>query len=212
MMRTLFATALVVLGTVYPGGARAYEARPHCPGPATAERFFPARVLEPDRPDLDEFRRRWYAKHLSAMDEPSLSCGATTEAETYRFVWLRTFDRPVAVRVSRVGRDARLTAVESTGAGGYAPGTAAKRVSRTLSPPEWQALEAALRRADFWTTPTAPHAGEQGLDGAQWIIEARRGPAYHVVDRWSPPEGPYRELGLMFLRLAGWHAAGAGSY
>jgi hypothetical protein len=30
-----------------------------------------------------------------------------------------------------------------------------------------------------------------GADGAQWLLEARRGSEYHAVDRWSPHADPY---------------------
>ena len=56
---------------------------------------------------------------------------------------------------------------------------------------------------DFWRMPTLPLKGPPGLDGAQWIVEGRRGGDYHVVDRWTPREGVYRDAGLAFLKLAG---------
>lgn len=36
-----------------------------------------------------------------------------------------------------------------------------------------------------------------------WIVEARRGRFYHIVNRATPPDGPFRAIGQTFLRLAG---------
>src|SRR5262245_25566892 len=59
-------------------------------------RYFPVGTFG-SRSDL--FVREWYSKHLVAMKEPSLSCGVLEDTETYRFLWLSTWENPVAVRV-----------------------------------------------------------------------------------------------------------------
>src|SRR4051812_45237449 len=83
--------------------------------------FFPPGSLAPTnaRFDEDEFMRRWYSKHLRAMAEPSLSC-ATSEGEgdSFRFLWLRTFHEPIAVRVDIRSKKATITTVTLSGAGG----------------------------------------------------------------------------------------------
>lgn len=40
-------------------------------------------------------------------------------------------------------------------------------------------------------------------DGDQWIVEGVRGGRYHVVDRWSPEPGAYRDLALLLQALGG---------
>jgi hypothetical protein len=151
---------------------------------------------------LDTLVRKWYSQQLSAMKEPSLSCG-DAESETYRFTWLRTFDHPVAVRISWADEGAELISVELDGAGGYAPGNVLKSARRALTGTDWRGLKASFEGLKFWTMPTQLSADTDGADGAQWILEGRRGDDYHVVERWSPEAGSYREVGLQFLRLAG---------
>jgi len=199
------ALVVAILGMSIAGGASGYAIRQACTAAESAEYFIPRGIVSPDRPDRDVFVREWYSKHLRVMGEPSLSCGPTSAVETYRLLWLRTFHRPVAVRVSRDGRDSRLGVVELTGAGGYEPGRIAARSERVLSEADWKDLSAALSKLSFWSMPTqAPKSASVGLDGAQWILEGRRGLAdYHIVDRWSPWEGAYRDVGLMFISLAG---------
>ncbi|REJ74837.1 MAG: hypothetical protein DWQ30_20035 [Acidobacteria bacterium] len=75
---------------------------------ACTQSYFPEATWGPDG-DADEFRREWYSKHLSALQEPSLQAVARDpRAEVYRFLWLRSFDQPVALRVHLSGR-AKIT-------------------------------------------------------------------------------------------------------
>jgi len=49
----------------------------------------------------------------------------------------------------------------------------------------------------------APNDKVVGVDGAQWIFEASNKGNHHVIDRWSPRNGPVRELGLYVVRKLG---------
>jgi hypothetical protein len=135
---------------------------------------------------------------LTVMDEPSLSCGALEDTETYRVLWLRTFHNPIAVRVFRRDGNYGLEAVILDGKGGYAPGNVSQRVSKELSHDQWQAMIAKLESVQFWRLTTRT---DGGLDGARWIVEARRDGRYHSVDRWSGTDG-LESAGRLFLELA----------
>src|SRR5262245_8575536 len=139
------ATFLVfLLWATLAEGADVRAGRADCSTLDAAEFFFPMRVLGERLPHFDEdaFHRTWYSTHLRAMAEPSLSCGDSS-GESYRFLWLRTFGRPIAVRVE-TGKPSTLTAVELDGAGGYQPGKISRRVQRQLSADEWKAFSDAL--------------------------------------------------------------------
>lgn len=194
MARRVAAGCLVMLA---PLGS---SVRPSCPDSSAVGFYFPVGTFDVTR-SLDDFVQRWYAKHLSAMKEPSLSCGSLDADESYRFTWLRTFHRPIVVRLSWLRDGGDLVAVVLDGAGGYEPGKVAKTVRRRIEGREWQSLQAAL--TGFWTLPTKNKADANGCDGAQWIIEGRRQGQYHIVDRWTPDDGAYRDLGLLFLKLTG---------
>lgn len=175
---------------------------------------FPALDTVNGDPALDGFRREWYTKHVRAMSESRL---VDEPGETYRFLWLRSFDHPIAVRVSCTGKTCRLTGIRTSGKGGYEPGSIAERTARTLSATEVTTFQGMLTRMDFWRQPQPrtdvivnPDGTESvlvGTDGAQWVLEGRRGPAYHLWDVWSPdPDGPaaaFRELCLFLVRLSG---------
>lgn len=174
-------------------------------GESPEARYFPVGSFpgSPSDFDGDLFVRRWYSQHLAAMEEPSLSCGPSSDDETYRFVWLRTFHNPVAVRAFRRGQHFGLEAVILNGAGGYEPGFVSNRVSKELTPAQWRRLLSALDEAQFWQATTTVD-DIVGNDGAQWIIEARREGQYHFVDRWSGATGveTLKPVGELFLELA----------
>jgi hypothetical protein len=133
---------------------------------------------------------------LCAMREPSLT---VTGPETYRFVWMRHHHNPVAVRLSRAGDAVAVVAVQ---ADTHDPANA-RRHEFKAGADSWATLLAHLQAADFWNLPGDPEEDEKGLDGADWIIEGRRGGVYHSVIRWEPKPGPFREACDDFIKLSG---------
>jgi hypothetical protein len=176
----------------------AHASRETCPDRSSDEHYFPAATFAADAGGDDAFVRGWYSKHLRAMGEPSLSCGAT--GRVYRFTWLRSFDHPVAVRITDRGRGGLLEAVELDGAGGYAPGSVLRRKSYVLGERDMARLRMAM--APAWNLDAT--ADDNGRDGAEWIIELAEDGRHHAVTRWSPREGLVRELGLRLLSMSGW--------
>lgn len=177
-------------------------ARAPCKAPESAERFFPPGSLWPgeQRVEDDELFRSWYSQILFRMAEPSLSCGRFVP-QTYRFVVVPTWGPPAAVRIT-VTAAPRLSAVVLSGQGGYDPGRPKAVAARFLGNAERDELLDAISRADFWNLP-AQDLGHRGMDGSEWLVEARVGDRYHVVNRWSPTEGAYHALCLAFARLGG---------
>ena len=41
-----------------------------------------------------------------------------------------------------------------------------------------------------------------GLDGARWILEGLKKGRYHVVERWSPEGGKFREAAECLIGLS----------
>ena len=168
--------------------------------PATDnEAFFPPKVLAQDQPG-NQFRNNWYSKHLRAMKEESLYSSGDEWVESYRFLWLRSFHQPVAVRIWKCGSTQFLSLKVMDGAGGYEPGKLILERSRELTPDEWSEFLRYLDDSCYWQLPTRDD--NIGFDGAQWIFEGVKGGRYHVVDRWTPQTGSYRELCLYALKLS----------
>ncbi len=162
----------------------------------------------PDRfgetPKDSQFSIEWYSKHLLAMNEPSLfELSKDSQAHAYRFLWLRTFDPPVGVRVViHADGSAEVITKVLSGQGGYEPGRLKKSTRRRL-PKEYvkYELQEIIEGAQFWNLPTREDVDPNfvGLDGARWIMEGVKGGKYHVVDRWSPEGGRYKRLCTYFL-------------
>jgi hypothetical protein len=137
-----------------------------------------------------------YLAELCAMGEPPLSVQGT---EAYRFVWIKHLRNPVAVRVTRAGAEIAVVAVEGDARNPAAP----RRHEFTTGPGVWETLRHHLDLADFWNQAGDPEEGERGLDGADWVIEARRANIYHSVVRWEPKAGPFRDACEDLIRASG---------
>ena len=134
-MRTLWLAALMIAALAIQGHAQ----------------FFPKTSL-----DLrgDDFKAKWYSTQLRALAEPSLLALATNaKAESYRFLWLRTFHHPIAARVDMQsdGSWILITKVAS-GAGGYSPGTLTTNTSRQLTAQEAQSFRSKVETMGFGRT------------------------------------------------------------
>lgn len=162
--------------------------------------YFPPGSLD-DRPDLHSILADWYSGQLKALEELSLyAMRKERAAEAYRFLWLRTFHHPVAVRIVLKDDGGTIVSKMCDGAGGYKPGKLIVNRSAPLSPQQKTELNAMLESTGFWTLPSNDR-DSMGLDGSQWIVEAVTDGKYHIVDRWSPKSGPVRDLGLFFIKI-----------
>lgn len=204
----MFATRaclLAMLATACASPARA---------PAPAQPYFPPGRLGADL-EGHEFAATWYSTHLRALKEPSLVAMASDrQAHAYRFLWLRSFDPPIALRLD-VSADGSgtLTVKATSGKGGFDPGALVTSRRRVMPRSEVRRFLARLATARYWELPTRFEQMvkvEPGgitvtlqVDGAQWIVEGVRSGRYHVVDRWSPRSGAYREAALWLLRRSG---------
>lgn len=150
---------------------------------------------------LHDSARAWYSKQLKGLGEPSLwAFSKTQQGQSYRFLWLRTFDQPIAVRIE-VNPDgtSRLTVKIAGGAGGYDPGHLIRNDQKLLSKERTDWFLKKIQAHEFWKLPTVEKS-PGGPDGAHWIMEGAKDANYHLVDRWSPNDGPIRALGLLMLR------------
>ena len=165
---------------------------------STAQKdYFP--VFLSENAQAAHFLNDWYSRHLQVMNELPLTA-LVNEDESYRFLWLRSFHRPVSVHVGRAGTRYFMVVKRLNGRGGYDPGTSDLYWARSLSENDWDAFMMHLEHSSYWTMQTEYDAGL--TDGAQWILEGYRDGRYHVVDRQSP-DGAYRDACLHLLRKSG---------
>jgi hypothetical protein len=163
-------------------------------------KYFPAGSLAADSKS-NEFVSNWYSGQLAALEEPSLwESSKTQKIESYRFLWLRTFHHPVAIRmVVNADGTSRLTKKISSGAGGYAPGKWIENeaIDLTKEQTDWFLRKIAENR--FWQLSSFQET-PGGCDGSQWIIEGTKNGSYHLVDRWTPRNGEVHAIGLAMMK------------
>jgi hypothetical protein len=158
------------------------------------------------RSRLNAFEIEWYSQQLRASGEPSLLCQAYAgRADSLRFLWLRSFDPALVVRIDGLGSTTpQLTAVELDGSGGGDPGKVRRRLVRQLTEAEGANLRKRLVAQNPLTLPIGSNPCDGGIDGSQWIIERATGHRYKMVNAWSPESGPIYAAGLVMLHLTGW--------
>jgi hypothetical protein len=162
-------------------------------GAAYGQQYFPPGVFD-ENGRTGQFTIDWYSKNLRALGEPSLweLSQRDRTAEVYRFLWLRTFDRPVSVRIvmypkAHIYGRARLFARMASGKAGYDPGNVNRRRHTNLMDGTARRLLERIESVGFWTQPLhGPEPKLITLDGAEWIVEGIKGGEYHIIDRYAP--------------------------
>ena len=119
----------------------------------------------------------------------------------YRFFWMRSFHLPASFDLEiNIDGSAQLTVEGLMEIGSLYKEKFAKRKSFKISKNAVNKFLDYLEKADFWNIPQNEPA--RGLDGANWIIEGAKKGKYHIVDRWSPEDGPFREASLYLIKLS----------
>jgi hypothetical protein len=166
--------------------------------PDTHPQYFPEGIFHDSSESggFQGFKERWYAKHLRSMLEPSLSeASKDNSLVAYRFLWLRTFHSPIAIRLTvHLDGTGSLTGKMTNGKGGYNPGNLTLNESLELTKAQVAEFLGLLRRASFWSAPSEDGTG--GNDGAQWVLEGVENGRYHIVDRWSPKKSDFEDVCL----------------
>jgi hypothetical protein len=169
--------------------------------PDTHPQYFPEGIFHDSSESgwFQGFKERWYAKHLRSMREPSLSEASTDNSLiAYRFLWLRTFHSPIAIRlIIHVDGTGTLTGKMTNGKGGYNAGNLTRNESHELTKAQVAEFLGLLRRASFWSALSEDGTG--GVDGAQWVLEGVENGHYHIVDRWSPKKSDFEHVCLFLF-------------
>jgi len=147
---------------------------------------------------IDSFRNAWYSKHLRAMREPVIYSDKTNK-EVIRFTWLRTFHEPIVIRIVNNNGFYSIYLKKTNGQGGYKTGILVVAEKNHLDSEKWNDIIKKLNESGFWKMPT--NVPDFGLDGAQWVLEAKIGGKYHVVDRWAGYESEIGQFCLDLLKM-----------
>ena len=122
----------------------------------------------------------WYSEYLSAFEEPILNDSLSTE--NYRFLYLRSFNNPIVIRLENRNNIITIYWKMSNGTGAWRPGKIIEHGNKKLTIAEWREFENQIKSINFWSLPTLDN-NKLGLDGSNWILEGKKLEKYHVVDR-----------------------------
>lgn len=167
--------------------------------------YFPLLGTSRDADVLDTFTNSWYSKMLFGLHEPVLYQSSDT-TEIFRFTWLRTFHKPIAIRVTAKNGEHILTLKVASGAGGYEVGNLVRDTSFYISNNEWNEFSSRMGAINFWSLSSQDNS--RGKDGSEWILEGRGNEKYHFVTRWTPntnatPNKDYRSCCYYLIQLSG---------
>jgi hypothetical protein len=163
---------------------------------ANQDKYYPANAFGGDLKSNQEWIAL-YSKYLEGFREPSLFERAKSpSSQSYRFLWLRSFHKPILVRLD-VGSDAigRLTIKIGSGPGVSATGGPVDERIRRLTKQQTDSFLDQINTLGFWEL-SPQEDPVSGPDGARWIVEGVKDGQYHVVHRWTPQNGAVRTLGL----------------
>jgi hypothetical protein len=163
-----------------------------------------------------DFEVEWESDYLRRMHEPSLyACVAPSDDAEYRFLWDRSLSQPVAARLTvRKDGSGVLTIHVLAHPGIPPPIPRGKKKSKFLD--EW--FRVVLDRQIDVSPDQVSHALElfrrikfvddnpgsrNTTDGSDWIIEAREGAKYRLVDFRNGYSEPARDFGLYLIQDLG---------
>lgn len=166
------------------------------------------RYFQNEEPVIDEFEADWFGGELRKLQEPSLyrlaTDGGPDRSSHIRFLWIRSFHDPVAIRIERSpDGKAFLTARQRDADLGPQEYGKSRTLARALTETEIRQLDTVLSRTRV--LHERPKICEGGVDGARWIFEATDGRgSYTFVSRFSPGDGAAREFGEFMIGLTDW--------
>ncbi len=138
---------------------------------------------DPVRPESE-----WYYRP-SAFKEPKIT-EIDKELPTIRFFWIRTFHKPVSIRVFKDAGGPKIRAVRCSGKGGYDWGSIEWDKTLSISDEQWRSFVDQIKNPDV-CAPLRDLDNEDkmklmGLDGSQWVIESKIDGKLTYAMVWSP--------------------------
>lgn len=152
-------------------------------------KYFPADAFGDPKSSQDWIAL--YSKYLQSLKEPALpDHSQLSPRQSFRFLWLRSFHKPVSVRLDvRTDGTGVVTVKVEQQAGAF------NTTTRSITKEQVDLFLYQIGARDFWRLPSQEEP-VSGPDGARWVMEGIKGSQYHVVHRWAPKDGAVRTLCL----------------
>ena len=140
------------------------------------------------------------AEQLAALKEQSiLTLPLLENQEIYRFTWLRSFHKPIAIRIEKTGDLVRLYYKVGKGMGGYKPKGIKSSGKKTLSITEWDNFVKLVEAMDYnsWDN----NSEMTMMDGSEWMIEHKTSTQFQAKKTNIAGED-FTKAGLYLVGLA----------
>jgi hypothetical protein len=165
--------------------------------------YFPLKRSKQELNDslfLDMYSNKWYSLLLKNCDEPVLY-NYKGEGEIYRFIWLRSFDFPVIVRLQKEGLNITVTTKVLKERYDEYPDEVEVNTSKTFNFFKWMNFKSGISTANFWNLDSKD-GSPQDNDGAMWILEGIKDGKYHVVERQSAGHSNFGKACLYLIKFS----------
>jgi len=141
--------------------------------------YFPFDTLKGNRNVLEN----WANNVLYDLKEPLLF-NYHGNGEFVRFIWLRSFENPVIIRINRFNDSvyANIKELKIKANDTILPNIV-KDTIVTVSKREWQNITEPIEKSNFFTAKYADNNLNE--DGAIWFLEYRNERGYKVIRRWD---------------------------
>ena len=125
-------------------------------------------------------RLDWFSEELAGFNEPMLSLG--NKRKVYRFLWLRSFDAPVVIRIQKFKRNVTIYWKLSRFSDSSHTSHSVVEFKKSLSVRQWKKFEKSLITIDYWSMISGDYISNT-TDGAIWLLEAAVDGKYKVTER-----------------------------
>lgn len=163
----------------------------------TGDKYFPRDSLffvsGDNQRSADLFIKNWYSETLFNLQEPILY-DYPGEGEAIRLLWLRAFDNPLIVRVSKF-QDTVYANIKELKSKSYdTKPQILKDTIILLETKKWQEILSGLQENNFWNAKIEDNSS--GKDGIAWFLECHLQNKYHYINRWDDGGLSSKDLNL----------------
>lgn len=142
-------------------------------------------------------REDWYGNELKAMKEKRLYL-EKTDKNIFRFLWLRSFDKPYVIRIEK-DKDNIMLYLKS-----YDSGEKIIDTSKIVTKQEWNDFKILVSEIKTWGDYSCVGCINYGEDGSDWVYEYLTPDSYKIKSEWSPnKESEFAAIGLYLIKLCG---------
>ncbi len=169
---------------------------------------------------IDTFLIQWFSYELYKMKEPVLF-NYSLGKEIYRFTWLRSFHRPVVIKIEKDENNIFISSkmlqwqvnlpffksYDEHGNEILYDNSIPFEVNKTMiiRKTSFNSFIYLLDQLKITSVPYRPYSPCMiGCDGSEWIFEIQNNSGYYCITRWSPKKGtPLRRIGELLIQMGG---------